>query len=371
MTTAEERRWCEERARLNRRRAALGDVAGGLYPEAHRVGSTALLCRPEWIPAAPLPLESVRLVWDEDPEPPAVTGAEAALPGGYRTYSEAMGALAPPSVFENRPSYRLLAADLTGAPRHGHGSARHDTSAAVAGARGAGPVPSHEAGPVLRLAEAFYFDGVDVGEAVAHELAAEAEGLPLRTLVGDPCDLARRAALPAVTTVTLRRRARDFVLHWRDPAKVVHAGGLYQVMPVGVFQPVTGDRREDLDLWRCMAREFSEEFLGTGEEYGPGFSHGEWPFFRRLEEARGAGAVRAHCLGLGVDPLTLAVDVLTAVVIDDEVFGELFGGLVDVNAEGRVTTAPFDGRVPRPMQPAGAAALELAWRHRDALLSPR
>ncbi len=30
--------------------------------------------------------------------------------------------------------------------------------------------------------------------------------------------------------------------------------------------------------------------------------------------------------------------------------------------------APFDGSVPRPMQPAGAAALALAWRHREALI---
>ncbi|SEF88160.1 hypothetical protein SAMN04489712_102369 [Thermomonospora echinospora] len=351
MVTAEERRWRQERTRLNRRRAELGDAADKLYPGAPRVGSTALLCRPEWIPADPLPLESVRLLWDEDPTPPAVTGAEAVLPDGYRTYSEAMGALAAPAVFENRPSYRLLAADLTG-----HGTARDSHGDLRAG------------GPMLRLAGACYFEGVDVGEAVAHELAAEAEGLPLRTLVGDPCELARRAALPAITTVTIRRRARDFVLHWRDPAKVVHAGGLHQVMPVGVFQPVTGDHADDLNLWRCMAREFSEEFLGTGEEYGPGFSYEDWPFFRRLEAARRAGTVRVHCLGLGTDPLTLAVDVLTAVVIDDEVFEDLFGGLVRVNTEGRVTMAPFDGRTPRPMQPAGAAALELAWRHRNALL---
>ena len=45
----------------------------------------------------------------------------------------------------------------------------------------------------------------------------------------------------AISTLTLRLdRASgraSFLLHWRDPAKVGHAGGLYQVIPVGVFQP--------------------------------------------------------------------------------------------------------------------------------------
>jgi hypothetical protein len=127
------------------------------------------------------------------------------------------------------------------------------------------------------------------------------------------------------------------------------------------------DERADLDLWRCMVREFSEELLGTGEDYGPGFDQESWPFHRALSTARAEGRVAVHCLGLGVDPLTLALDVLTVAVFDDATFGDLFEGLVEVNAEGRVTRARFDGTVPAPMQPAGAAALRLAWRHRTAL----
>jgi len=54
------------------------------------------------------------------------------------------------------------------------------------------------------------------------------------------------------------------------PAKVTHAGGLYQVIPVGVFQPASGtpeSDRSDLSLRRAMVREFSEELLGTSEAY--------------------------------------------------------------------------------------------------------
>ncbi|WP_242884489.1 hypothetical protein [Actinomadura litoris] len=327
---AEEQRWRDERRALNADRARLGEIADGLYPGVPRVAGTPLLCREGWIPEAPIPLEDVRLEWEADPAPPAVRDPSEGLPAGYRTYAAAMAALARPATFEDRPSHRLLAA----------------------------------APPLLRLGPARYFDAVNVGEAAAHELAAGAEGLPVRGRVGDPLDLARRAALPAITTVTLTASG-SYVLHWRDPAKVAHAGGLHQVMPVGVFQPLDGER--GLSLWNCMVREYAEEFLGRGEDYGPGFVQDEWPFHRELTGARESGDVRAHFLGLGVDPLTFALDLLTAVVFEDAAFRALFGGLVAVNAEGEVSMAPFDGTVPGPMQPAGAAALRLAWRHRAAL----
>ena len=350
--------WGGTRAFLNGNRHALGEAAGTLYPGAARVEGTPLLTRPEWLPAEPLPLESVHLRWDPAPTPPAVADPSEGLPPGFRTYAEAMQALAPPKVFEDRPSYRLLAADLT-----------DDT-------------------PALTLGPSHYFAGLNVGEAVAHELAAASRPvgsrapsmrrLPLRRRVGDPCDLSRRAVLPAITTVTITRSG-SYVLHWRDPAKVVHAGGLYQVMPVGVFQPLgsgssgtrpLAEEGADLDLWRCMVREFSEELLGTTEDYAPGFDQESWPFHRAIDAARAQGRVTVHCLGLGVDPLTLALDVLTVAVFDDAAFDELFGGfggLVTVNAEGRVTRARLDATAPSPMQPAGAAALALTRRHRAAL----
>ncbi|MFB4297167.1 hypothetical protein [Actinomadura sp. NTSP31] len=328
----DETRWRDERALLNAERDRLGRLASDLYPGVPRVAGTRLMCRDEWIPRAPVPLEDVRLEWDAAPAPPAVADPAEGLPDGYRTYAGAMAALAAPRILDDRPSYRLLAAGA------------------------AGP-------PVLRFGPARYFDGVNVGEAVAHELAAGRADL--RGRVGDPCDLRRRTALCAITTLTVTASG-SYVLHWRDPAKVAHAGGLHQVMPVGVFQPLT-DEREDLDLWRCMVREYAEELLGMDEDYGDGFVQEEWPFHRTMTRARNERRIRAHFLGLGVDPLTFALDLLTVVVMDDAAFGDLFGGLVAVNDEGRVSTAAFDGTVPEPMQPAGAAALALAWRHRAAL----
>ena len=376
-------RWRLARAGMNQRRHLLTQAAARLYPDAARAGPTALLCRPEWIPSRPLGLDEVKLTWAGDPPPAAVTGAEPASahvrplrPDGsrYPGYADAIAALDPPALFGNRPSYRLLAADLTGGPGQ------------------------------MGLSLCRYFDGVNVGEALAHELAGAWPGapgpvpagrLPFRELTGDPCDLARRSATCAITTLTLRRTAAggaSFLLHWRDPAKVTHAGGLYQVMPVGIFQPAGDDPasvRGDLSLWRSMAREFSEELLGTPEDYrdlGTPLDYGRWPFYRELAAARETGKLRVSCVGLGVDPLTLAADILAVAVFDSDVFDGVFAGLVAANAEGRVIGpavpsgpggpgVPFTGEAirrlaggPEPMQAAGAAVLQLAWRHRRSLL---
>jgi hypothetical protein len=370
-------RWRQVRAVLTANRQELSHVAAGLYPDLPRVAGTDLLTRAQWLPGAPLGLDEVSLTWvDRAPQPvPGIGGAASAhvrpaRPSGgrYDSYAGAVGALDRPTLFENRPCYRLLGATLTG-PRE------------------------------LRLTRTSYFTGMELGHSVAHELAAAWDesaagvsmaGLPLRRQAADPCALDRRLSLCAVTTLTLRREARgavSFVLHWRDPAKVNHAGGMYQVMPVGLFQPATSAAAavpHDLSLWKCMAREFSEEFLGTSEDYqttGGVLDYAQWPFFRRLSEARRAGRLTVHCLGIGVDPVTFATDVLTVAVFDAAEFDKAFGGLVALNAEGRVVTGgqgegiPFtEETVTRlasgadPMQASGAALLKLAWQHRHHLL---
>ena len=376
--------WRAARAGLNQRRHLLTRAAARLYPNAARVSTTALLCRPEWIPARPLGLDEVKLTWAGHSPAAAVTGAEPASAhvrplradgSRYPGYADAIAALDPPALFDNRPSYRLLAARLAGGARR------------------------------MDLSLGRYFDGVNAGEALAHEFAAAgpdvpgpaaAGSLPFRELAGDPCDLPRRSAMCAITTLTLRRTAAgdaSFLLHWRDPAKVTHAGGLYQVMPVGIFQPADGNPssvRSDLSLWRSMAREFSEELLGTPEDYrelGSPLDYGRWPFYRELAAAREAGKLVVACAGLGADPLTFAIDILTVAVFDGDVFDRLFAGLVTANAEGRVTGpgaaaapgvpgVPFTGEAIRrladgseSMQAAGAAVLQLAWQHRRSLLS--
>ena len=372
-------RWRQVRSMVNRDRPALAAQAARLYPGATRAAGTDLLSRPEWLPAAPVELARIALDWAGQPPAPRTDATAAAAahllpqqaPGGpFPSYAAAVAVLDPPALFENRVCYRLLDATLVDPAGLTMGSAR-------------------------------YFDAMNLGHAVAHELAAAQDradrrgpvsvaDLPLRAALGDPCQLSQRSALTAVTTLTLRRApdgAASFLLHWRDPARVNHAGGAYQVMPAGIFQPVTdrpAAQQADFSLWRCMTREFSEELLGGPEDYPTRdgvLDYGQWPFARELAAARDAGTLRVHCVGLGVDPLTLATDLLTVAVFDSAVFDQLFRDLVTSNAEGRVVTENGSAAIPlrgetvarftggaEPMQTAGAALLRLAWQHRGALL---
>lgn len=321
MPTVEE--WLVARRYLGEHRHVLALEAAGEYPSVPKVAGTPLLTAPEWMPAVPIPLDDLSL---------ELRDVRGGLPEGFGDYSKVMAEFAAPAVFENRPTFRLL--DFT--DRH------------------------------LTFGMGSYFDGIDVGEACAHEYAARSLGqvgsLPLRAGIGNPCDLTARPANVAVSTLTIRhdRATGDatFFLHWRDPKRVGHAGGLYQVLPVGVFQ-------DDFSLWRCMIREFAEELLGVpdGAPIDPEFA------------ARLTSAARVSYLGMGVDPLTFATDMLTVAVIEAARFDELFGDLVAHNDEGRVleglpfTAANIERFVHHePTQAAGAALLALAWEHREILL---
>src|SRR6266536_832065 len=376
--------WRTVRRHLNHHRNDLAQLAAALYPPEFRITSTPLIAPGSWLPAEPVDLAGIDLTWVPDAPPLRVTGGEPEtqpvrpmrVPGQqYDRYTSAIRYLDPPSLFENRPSYRLLGMAWTG----GTGA--------------------------MRFGLATYFDKLDISEAAGHELAAawmrSTDGkvtprdLPFRSLIGDPFDFQRRAVLPAITTLALRRRRSNgtasFLLHWRDPAKVATAAGLYDVIPAGEFQPSSiapHDLTNDFDIWRNIVREFSEEMLGTPEHDGSRstpIDYEAWPFYRLLGQARAEGKLTAFCLGAGLDALTLAATILTAVVIDDDVFDEAFRDVVQVNAEGITIFdehgkdtgqgLPFaDRTVTRllerePMASPGAACLSLAWRHRIALLT--
>jgi transcriptional regulator with XRE-family HTH domain len=385
--------WRTVRRYLNAHRAELTRAAVGLYPPALRLHDTPLLARPEWIPRQPVRLEDIELAWVDDPPPVAVDGSEPEVHGllplrtslrRYDRYTSAIRYVDAPALFENRPSYRLLELCWTddGRGRMAFGSST-------------------------------YFEKLDLSEAVGHEFAAvrmreEHRGgsagtpsarqhwgqLPFRRLIGDPCDLGARSVIPGICTLILRRRANgdaSFLLHWRDPAKVATAGGLWDVMPAGEFQPAgigPCDRTDDFDLWRNIVRELSEELLGTpehdGSHSGP-LTYERWPLYRTLQSARCQGRLHVSCLGVGCGALTLATTIPTVLVIDEDVFDEVFGEIVPANDEGVAITAlpgdrsaagiPFtEDNIRRllqrePLSASGAACLALAWRHRDTLLA--
>jgi hypothetical protein len=277
----------------------------------------------------------------------------------YRTYSDAVIALAAPGIFDNRCTYRLLRADLQSSPH-------------------------------LVFGRGTYFDGIDVGDAVAHEFTAATLGeitkQDFRAAIGDPCAPARRPVNVALSTLTLRHDrttgAVTFPLHRRDGATVGHAGGMYQVLPVGIFQPAgeqPWNAENDFSLWRCIVRELAEELRGETEDYetyrGP-IDYDDWPFAAHLTRALDTAQVRAFCVGIGVDPLTFATDILTVVTLDAPLYDELFGKVAASNVEGSILpVVPFTAKTVEqyannePTQAAGAGLLQLAWRHRTILLT--
>jgi hypothetical protein len=423
--------WLRVRRYLQHSRHELAGRAAAQYPVARRVAGTGLLAASGWIPEVPIELGAVTLrAIGLDADGADDGGAERTGPGGwtpppgweralasllprrpdgtgYAGYSAAMAELDRPGVYQNRVTYRLLDARLTGdqtflacgtgryfdAADVGEACAHEFAAAVLAADHQATDSRAADHGPAryraARVVAGTEEDGDQpAGQRDGREDAQGGAGMPLRASLGEPWDLSRRPANLAISTLTLRRDpdggTATFPLHWRDPGRVAHAGGLYQVVPVGMFQPADDDprsRSSDFDLWRGMEREFAEELLGAPEEYPQTpVSYADWPFAQRLDQARAAGAVRPWVLGLGVDPLTFATDLLTAVVIDAPVFDDLFGAIVEHNAEGRVLfgdgdrgqfTADGIGALagPQPMQAAGAALLRLAWRHRGHLLA--
>ncbi|WP_042391096.1 hypothetical protein [Streptacidiphilus melanogenes] len=372
--------WLRTRTYLNAHRHELTDAALRDFKPEDFIPGTRLLTRPGWIPDRPVPLQDVRLAWADDEPTTPITGDAAELEHirpladdrtSYRRYSDAVGHLARPHLFENRSCYRLL--DVDGGDR-----------------------------PALTFGLGAYFDVIDICEAAAHEFtAAQLNGqtgqatTSFRAMVGDPTDLSRRPVMAAVSTMVIRldRATGDaeFVLHWRDPAKVASGGGLYQVMPVGMFQPshdAPWNQANDFNLWRSISRELSEELLGSTEDYGSNatpIDYDAWDFYKTLGRARADGRLRVFWLGLGMDPLTYVTDMLTVAVFDADLFDQTFQRLVTTNDEGhRVELEDGTGHasgIPfradqimrlthdEPMQPAGAALLHLAWKHRAKLLS--
>ncbi len=243
---------------------------------------------------------------------------------------------------------------------------------------------------------------IDVGEALAHELALaviDEEGnvkddgslwdrLPFRKLIPDPFDLRTYPLLLSISTLTIRRSraGATFLLLRRGTGQVAIAGGMLSVMPTGVFQPAsimpTHDSH-DFSMWHNMMREFSEEFLGNPEHDGDGdpIDYANQEPFRSLDAARNAGKIRVTCLGVGLDALNFVSDVLTVAVFDADVFDKIFDGLVETNDEGTVTLRgqnqeqfTFDHAMinrlltTESMAPSGAACLSLAWQHRGSIL---
>ncbi|NHD19576.1 hypothetical protein G9447_21370 [Actinopolyspora sp. BKK1] len=245
----------------------------------------------------------------------------------------------------------------------------------------------------LRFTLGNYFDYLDTTEFLAYEASARAVDAAdpfagdYRRFVADPFDLSRRATGLGVLTLTIRHSTQgaSFFLHRRSDDQVAVAPGMLQAVPAGEFSPADADElstAEDLDLWRMMLREYAEEFLGVEESYGRGLPRPDyrrqWPY-RELDAAWSTGQVRPWVLGIGLDPLTWKAEIITACVIDDAVFDDVFAQIVVHGREGTILTGPNGRGIPfepeylrdyadhSGMRDSARSCLLLTWKHRETL----
>jgi hypothetical protein len=147
--------------------------AGSLHPGHHGPDP------PEWLPSAPVEVRDIDLYWLPDALPkPAITGGIE--------QSESVRPLAP-----NGKRFRLYARALRDLAR-----------------------------PKLLHNRVSY--------------------LPLRRHIAGPFDLLARPMLPSINTLTIRTDPIDghrMYLHRRDAKATAVAGGMFHVIPAGVFQP--------------------------------------------------------------------------------------------------------------------------------------
>jgi len=95
-----------------------------------------------------------------------------------------------------------------------------------------------------------------------------------------------------------------------------------------------------------------------------------------MDQAVAEGGIRVFYLGVILDALTLAGDILTVAVIDPHLYDELFANAAQNNAEGSVPTraVPFEEqtlvwlRRSGRLSPGAAGALHLSWTHRKILI---
>lgn len=376
----------KQRTDLRQRFGELCEAAADMHvlarPALERIGGTSLLWEEAMRPSAPVPLSAVTVEWQAVKPPvnrPLLEAARHCLPKEskahrFERYSAAMGALARPTLFENRPSFRLVRTDW-----------------------------SHAEGPRLIFGTGQYFDLIDQNEAVAHELAVATSrtpakrppwrALPMRRLLADdPLLLEKRGVFPSVGTLTLRRTPdgqATFFLLYRESGHVATGEGTYGPIPAGMVQPASFSplaHRQDLNLWRTIMREYNEELLGAPEAKGDSGAEVDYgqPPYSLFNAALADGSLRVWCLGMALEPLNLAVCLLTVAVFEAAVFDTIFAEAVERNEEGivvsgprsngTITGLPLDDAsvralpVSRMSSPA-AGLLQLALRHREVLLS--
>jgi hypothetical protein len=240
-----------------------------------------------------------------------------------------------------------------------------------------------------------YFDYLDSGEVLAHEVAArllkgkgDPVSGPLRKSVINPFDLSSRPTSLGVNTLTIRRGSsgeHGFYMHLRSGSYVANEIGQVAVVPAGEFTPSDISYEAihaDFSIWRNIMREYAEEFLAAPEAYGRGGQSLDFENdkpYAELSAARARGDLVVQTFGIGIDPLVYKPELLTICIFSADAFDSIFADMVPANDEGGLLVGPNRHGIPFTSQNiklyadndrtgfSGAACLRLAWRYRKQL----
>jgi hypothetical protein len=344
---------------------------GSIYKDARLPG---MVTSQNLIPDAPISLHDVRVQlapaphWDHSLQ----AASRRLLPrrtGGRRmeSYSEAISDLAVPSLWFDAPCYSLSEVEISGKEI------------------------------LLTVSLSSYFEGIDIAESLAHELAEHPKAgglgdLRLRSRIESPVAFGTWPSVCAVSALVLRQDVEEvtFFLQERDPSKVAQAGGQIHLVPSGVYQPTASDPgtvQRDIKPLLTLCREFAEEYLGVEEargDDGASLSYDQDEPYASLLRVMAGPDSSSHVLGIGMDPLTLCPEILVVSIFTAKAFDALFKDLKFSDAEGRLMGASrAGGRLigfsfsrqtldhltssPR-LSPAARGTLECAWNHRRFLL---
>jgi hypothetical protein len=374
------RRWMGEPGNQRQVAAAVHRAHAGLLAPAPM---NLFITDPAWVLPEPLDLDrlTVQLV-DEDDVPPVAEESYEPLrrcwPLGadnrpVARYHEAVAEFdTPPAIWFNAPSYRLLGVE-----------------------RGA------DGGFELRVGTTTYWDGYDSWSGLQFEAARqlrESGGAspvgPYRTSLGSPFSLTNRNCAIGISVLTVCRTRKGplFYLQHRDAAQVATMGGMAGLVPAGEFQPSSAAYaalHSDADVWRCVMREFAEEFLGRpdlNEQRAALVDYKRESPFRELERARRNGWVRPYILDIGFDPVSWKAGIRLVCVFDEGSYLEIFHGMHAGSDEGRLELSslvragdePLDGmpfneetvrrylKAPNITE-AARLCIGLTWEHREKL----
>lgn len=282
----------------------------------------------------------------------------------------------PISKFVNRPCFRLLKID------------------------------AEQASFNLRFGKAQYFDYLDTGEVLGHELIdrialygqsgtipkpSEWE-LSLRSTLGKWQNVGSRISIAGINNLTIiRERENATFLLMRRGQDLASANGAIHVIPAGEFQPISipsGNEINQCTIWQTLFREFSEEILLSREAKFAEVS------IKTLASIEPINMLRQMAndsewitwfLGIGIDPINLKLEMLTVTVINKPSLRELLnysklqsslpqsneegalllrkGGWGDDLTKENLMKHAFSDHI----LPAGAACLSLTAKHLDKI----